>query len=228
MHCVSCVCAHMHVHGLACVLKVCDVSSPGCLMWGDRDQRGKNGFTALRMWQPLSSVWQWVDMTKCFMKTKPRWTTTLRLTLHRLDSLDTHITTFKGKLVQKALVYFYLCICYLFSKTICWLSTWCWSESPKSIYQFNIYIKKNTVYIFVMGPARLLRASVKPRSPAWKAGALTRRHQSLVRLLRSGEWGLPAQHLLAGLGFTHTHTHTHIYTHRFIYRFIMVYIIYIL
>ncbi len=170
MHCVSCVCAHMHVHGLACVLKVCDVSSPGCLMWGDRDQRGKNGFTALRMWQPLSSVWQWVDMTKCFMKTKPRWSTTLRLTPDRLDSVDTHIMTFNRKLVQKALVYFYLCICYLFSKTIRWLSTWCWSESPKSIYKFKVHIK-NTVYIYLyICNGSRSPAGVEPRSPAWKAG----------------------------------------------------------
>lgn len=96
---VFCVCAHMRVHGFTCVLKVCDVSSPGCLMWGDRDQRGKNGFTALRMWQPLSSAWHWVDTTKCSMKTRPRWTTTLRQhTPDHLDSMHTHIMTFSGKL----------------------------------------------------------------------------------------------------------------------------------
>lgn len=47
--------------------------SSGCLMWEVRGRRGRNGSTALRTWPPLSSVWLWVDTTRCSMKTRPRW-----------------------------------------------------------------------------------------------------------------------------------------------------------
>ncbi len=52
-----------------------------------------------------------------------------------------------------------------------------------------------------------LQAGLKPRSLVWEAGALkdvkdcSHLRQTLVRLLRSGEWGLPAKHLPAGLRY---------------------------
>ncbi len=58
-----------------------------------------------------------------------------------------------------------------------------------------------------------LRRVLYPRSLALEVDALTRRlngcsHlcQSLVCVLRSGEWGLPAQHLLTGLRYMYTDT----------------------
>ncbi len=56
-----------------CVLSLCWVVHSGCLMWEVRGRRGRNGSTALRTWPPLSSVWLWVDTTRCSMKTRPRW-----------------------------------------------------------------------------------------------------------------------------------------------------------